>query len=124
MIRRPPRSTRTDTLFPYTTLFRSPHAGDRDVVIQQIQGPRRKADLDAVARGRLPQRLDQARTAAPGLHGQPAPELEAAVDLERLPAPDRLEPHALAAHPAQRLVGPGDPGLGHVRVAANMRAPE
>src|SRR3546814_1426484 len=27
MIRRPPRSTRTDTLFPYTTLFRS--GGDR-----------------------------------------------------------------------------------------------
>src|SRR3546814_12097192 len=26
MIRRPPRSTRTDTLFPYTTLFRSPDA--------------------------------------------------------------------------------------------------
>src|SRR3546814_1852607 len=26
MIRRPPRSTRTDTLFPYTTLFRSPGA--------------------------------------------------------------------------------------------------
>src|SRR3546814_1280707 len=28
MIRRPPRSTRTDTLFPYTTLFRSrPYSG-------------------------------------------------------------------------------------------------
>src|SRR3546814_20634360 len=27
MIRRPPRSTRTDTLFPYTTLFRSPGGG-------------------------------------------------------------------------------------------------
>src|SRR3546814_8233323 len=27
MIRRPPRSTRTDTLFPYTTLFRSNTAG-------------------------------------------------------------------------------------------------
>src|SRR3546814_15612105 len=26
MIRRPPRSTRTDTLFPYTTLFRSSHS--------------------------------------------------------------------------------------------------
>src|SRR3546814_3638852 len=26
MIRRPPRSTRTDTLFPYTTLFRSQHS--------------------------------------------------------------------------------------------------
>src|SRR3546814_1475520 len=29
MIRRPPRSTRTDTLFPYTTLFRSSSAGSR-----------------------------------------------------------------------------------------------
>src|SRR3546814_9518611 len=28
MIRRPPRSTRTDTLFPYTTLFRSSGRGD------------------------------------------------------------------------------------------------
>src|SRR3546814_2679387 len=27
MIRRPPRSTRTDTLFPYTTLFRSSASG-------------------------------------------------------------------------------------------------
>src|SRR3546814_2622520 len=30
MIRRPPRSTRTDTLFPYTTLFRSPRTLRRD----------------------------------------------------------------------------------------------
>src|SRR3546814_5399673 len=29
MIRRPPRSTRTDTLFPYTTLFRSAERLDR-----------------------------------------------------------------------------------------------
>src|SRR3546814_14175164 len=29
MIRPPPRSTRTDTLFPYTTLFRSADPGDR-----------------------------------------------------------------------------------------------
>src|SRR3546814_6299769 len=29
MIRRPPRSTRTDTLFPYTTLFRSLHRVQR-----------------------------------------------------------------------------------------------
>src|SRR3546814_7564616 len=29
MIRRPPRSTRTDTLFPYTTLFRSAHGRRR-----------------------------------------------------------------------------------------------
>src|SRR3546814_2114760 len=34
MIRRPPRSTRTDTLFPYTTLFRSGAArADREAVL-------------------------------------------------------------------------------------------
>src|SRR3546814_10596810 len=35
MIRRPPRSTRTDTLFPYTTLFRSVSlvANDRTKII-------------------------------------------------------------------------------------------
>src|SRR3546814_6111175 len=32
MILRPPRSTRTDTLFPYTTLFRSP----RDRAVQRL----------------------------------------------------------------------------------------
>src|SRR3546814_9592493 len=32
MIRRPPRSTRTDTLFPYTTLFRSPALEDRHIL--------------------------------------------------------------------------------------------
>src|SRR3546814_8059497 len=37
MIRRPPRSTRTDTLFPYTTLFRSDsgEAGDPAVALSQ-----------------------------------------------------------------------------------------
>src|SRR3546814_4480711 len=33
MIRRPPRSTRTDTLFPYTTLFRSPASRFRSVIL-------------------------------------------------------------------------------------------
>src|SRR3546814_18915744 len=35
MIRRPPRSTRTDTLFPYTTLFRS-QRHDRLILVHQI----------------------------------------------------------------------------------------
>src|SRR3546814_11117704 len=39
MIRRPPRSTRTDTLFPYTTLFRSDQRGARAVVRGGIQLP-------------------------------------------------------------------------------------
>src|SRR3546814_17703491 len=38
MIRRPPRSTRTDTLFPYTTLFRSDH--EADAISQRIGGVR------------------------------------------------------------------------------------
>src|SRR3546814_2719322 len=40
MIRRPPRSTRTDTLFPYTTLFRSEGAarpGNRPFRLQQCR---------------------------------------------------------------------------------------
>src|SRR3546814_10593064 len=35
MIRPPPRSTRTDTLFPYTTLFRSHHRVGADIAIRQ-----------------------------------------------------------------------------------------
>src|SRR3546814_15282280 len=40
MIRRPPRSTRTDTLFPYTTLFRSDRSqpGDRGVERAGVAG--------------------------------------------------------------------------------------
>src|SRR3546814_3757375 len=38
MIRRPPRSTRTDTLFPYTTLFRS--AGAADATARLLLPPR------------------------------------------------------------------------------------
>src|SRR3546814_10034548 len=43
MIRRPPRSTRTDTLFPYTTLFRSPPVSDGSVkrIMRSWRGTRR-----------------------------------------------------------------------------------
>src|SRR3546814_17815819 len=52
MIRLPPRSTRTDTLFPYTTLFRS------DLAFRQSCGVDRRGLLhdsivDPAARGRL-----------------------------------------------------------------------
>src|SRR3546814_14868092 len=43
MIRRPPRSTRTDTLFPYTTLFRS----------SEQRHTRDTAELTAFRRGRM-----------------------------------------------------------------------
>src|SRR3546814_14957296 len=52
MIRRPPRSKRTDTLFPYTTLFRSPWVGhipsflkvNDPVIAAVLDGSRRSSD--------------------------------------------------------------------------------
>src|SRR3546814_1092567 len=58
MIRRPPRSTRTDTLFPYTTLFRS-----RGPRVRLPEGARRRAgrrlhvDLHLAQAGRGRQRV-------------------------------------------------------------------
>src|SRR3546814_20026231 len=47
MIRRPPRSTRTDTLFPYTTLFRSSgHRPEGQDISLHIQ--RRRAGFEGV----------------------------------------------------------------------------
>src|SRR3546814_13894282 len=45
MILRPPRSTRTDTLFPYTTLFRSFRTGSDNFYPEER--PRRKPRVDA-----------------------------------------------------------------------------
>src|SRR3546814_17103415 len=41
MLRRPPRSTRTDTLCPYTTLFRSPELGDHLLDHRDVAGQHR-----------------------------------------------------------------------------------
>src|SRR3546814_9859543 len=83
MYRRPPVSTRTDTLFPYTTLFRSAAAGGR----AQLQRSRRagraaRRDRDAgghrgtqaaVARGRTAHRAAAAlRCAVDALPRNPA----------------------------------------------------
>src|SRR3546814_6756877 len=50
MIRRPPRSTRTDTLFPYTTLFRSAGKPVRHPARLAVPGPR-DVDDDRLSRG-------------------------------------------------------------------------
>src|SRR3546814_14452910 len=62
MIRRPPRSTRTDTPFPYTTLFRS---------LQRARGglqrmERRVAQLLTLARVESVDHFDDTATLSPG----------------------------------------------------------
>src|SRR3546814_11583118 len=58
MIRRPPRSTRTDTLFPYTTLFRSlgdrGDVGEMAVLAQRARRGEQRVDigLDVAIAGR------------------------------------------------------------------------
>src|SRR3546814_8114179 len=49
MIRLPPRSTRTDTLFPYTTLFRSQ---PRDSIVSQSKRKLRTASRSTPRKGR------------------------------------------------------------------------
>src|SRR3546814_17672138 len=39
MIRRPPRATRTDTLFPYTTLCRSPQLDEKNLALASTRVP-------------------------------------------------------------------------------------
>src|SRR3546814_15202605 len=79
MIRRPPRSTRTDTLFPYTTLFRSP--SERDALATQ----RRLNGEAAVAQSRSP----TARPSYPSC-GEPAfPVRQGAVVVQNAPLVQR-----------------------------------
>src|SRR3546814_415976 len=53
MIRRPPRSTRTDSLFPYTTLFRSFGAYSGFIDFYYDNGFAMIADHDSIFRSRL-----------------------------------------------------------------------
>src|SRR3546814_8580667 len=66
MIRRPPRSTRTDTLFPYTTLFRSLHQQRADE-----QRTRRSNGSQQRERSRLLKRDDEEEQACHQRHDQP-----------------------------------------------------
>src|SRR3546814_6638657 len=89
MIRRPPRSTRTDTLFPYTTLFRS---GRRITAVK-----RRTSNIEATARvvrnGRQPDHRQRLRAM-----------IEAAgVDALQIEAVDRSEEHTSELQSLMRI---------------------
>src|SRR3546814_4521905 len=79
MIRRPPRSTRTDTLFPYTTLFRScrrPLAA----LLEGIQGrPVQFENIFGMRHVRLPRKYRTRRLPADADQENPAPVLWDAV---------------------------------------------
>ncbi len=61
---------------------------------------------------------DQPQPATDGFDREPAPELELAVDLECLPAVDRNKPHALLAHPVERVEALGDQQLDQIGIGA------
>src|SRR3546814_17713901 len=89
MIRRPPRSTRTDTLFPYTTLFRSGggrtrYDRSRSAAVQHGAGP----GLD--------------RRARTGAGDQQAPWLPAAFGQRREPQDLRLAAPAVRERRAEK----------------------
>src|SRR3546814_2088875 len=67
MIRLPPRSTRTDTLFPYTTLFRSRHhpRGEQQLFLLRLARVERLDALADVDRGQQRQRLAVVLSLAP-----------------------------------------------------------
>src|SRR3546814_4218948 len=60
MIRRPPRSTRTDTLFPYTTLFRSVREKERAVSEMQSHLAGLKEHRDIMAGPLVGSRIEKA----------------------------------------------------------------
>src|SRR3546814_1125145 len=95
MIRRPPRSTRTDTLFPYTTLFRSERpVGDdlcRDVGIDQDALAELTGDLLLQLGDRASLGIDRADER----HGD-RPGIADDVFLAELILAEHLEPQAIA----------------------------
>src|SRR3546814_14049430 len=68
MIRRPPRSTRTDTLFPYTTLFRSQRVAGESVGLGVVRegGPGGLRSHDRVLSDRVERALPGVRRLARG----------------------------------------------------------
>src|SRR3546814_7189677 len=115
MIRRPPRSTRTDTLFPYTTLFRSscpPSACGKHEGAQVVGDLRVRSEPGSKAGARLVQQhaetVDDNTAAGPRLRQQ--------VGLQR--AVDEVGDHRIARQRSERDVKrrlPGHAEAGRVR---------
>src|SRR3546814_9577322 len=90
MIRRPPRSTRTDTLFPYTTLFRSQEVHAPAVALVVEGDARRRRPVELVVHPRRRRQADDAVARRPGRRQM------LAVD------PVLLDPDPAALHPERQ----------------------
>src|SRR3546814_11605395 len=93
MIRRPPRSTRTDTLFPYTTLFRSDATLDRLDLVDDFH----RADFRRAGQGaggeRCSQRVQRVETflQTAGDVGDDVHDVAVALDHHLLGEPDAAD---------------------------------
>src|SRR3546814_13657386 len=87
MLRRPPRSTRTDTLFPYTTRFRSKPDGDADGIPRQRQhdliGPPSAIIPQSLQNGEASPHRSTVRGVGNGIDARGMPALLAGVDARR-----------------------------------------
>src|SRR3546814_13813162 len=103
MIRRPPRSTRTDTLFPYTTLFRSHHRGAERPGVEVHEA----LVHDGSAGGEVGAEADPVRVADADAAG------DHVVDHSR---------ELVAAEDGELLAGGAQPGAGHLEAPPCARA--
>src|SRR3546814_11320354 len=90
MIQRPPRSTRSDTLFPYTTLFRS---------LQRPRPPRASVSSASLDSSRLKNVLKRI-----GFPNAPARGIAGYCGSRPMPAPISALPAEAGAHADRRLV--------------------
>src|SRR3546814_10636269 len=73
MIRRPPRSTRTDTILPYTTLFRSYHGvAELGVALHLVRQRMHRVHDDPRQARSVQHALFQIEVPGAGLHGEQA----------------------------------------------------
>ena len=102
---------------------RDMHPADAIGLHVEGHGAHAVTDVDAGAPRDVRQAVHEPRTAAPGLHGQSAPEPHAPVGLERLAPVHGQEAYAMTGHPPQGVETLVDELAGEVRVRPVLRDP-
>src|SRR3546814_3615728 len=106
MIRRPPKSTRTDTLFPYTPLFRSAAAADpaaEDPAQHRGRGPPARPADRHLGGGAAGARTHPGRTLQPAAAGRRVPQAFAGADHPGARSAARSEEHTSELQSLMRI---------------------